>query len=341
MAFASPGNRSRSPGPSCSGASTRSASRPGAFPIPRWTGLRLLVEKGSLEVEQAQRDAASAVSNQKIKENDCKAAQEKLDRHRISAPIAGVVVRVYRNRGEWVKPGEPVVRILRLDRLRAEGFLKSRDLTPGLQGRTVKLAVDLPGDAGREFLGKISFVDPEVDPVNSQVRVWVEVQNQDLRLRPGMQAKMIMPPRQDRNGAAKFPKIMAASSALRLGKHVSEAAAHRPLTLRARPDLVIVPQVSWPRSLLAGQGPSRPEVLPSSRRGACLAADAGRTNEPGRGQAPLRSGVCPAPRQRRSRSTPFSAGFTKWDCCWSMCRDRAGNSSSAARAGRSSSGWPR
>ncbi len=158
--------------------------------------LRLLVEKGSLEVEQAQRDAASAMSNQKIKENDCKAAQEKLDRHRISAPIAGVVVRVYRNHGEWVKPGEPVVRILRLDRLRAEGFLKSRDLTPGLQGRTVKLVVDLPGDAGREFLGKISFVDPEVDPVNSQVRVWVEVQNQDLRLRPGMQAKMIIPPQE-------------------------------------------------------------------------------------------------------------------------------------------------
>ena len=103
---------------------------------------------------------------------------------------------VYRNHGEWVKPGEPVVRILRLDRLRVEGFLKSRDLTPGLQGRTVKLVVDLPGDAGREFLGKISFVDPEVDPVNSQVRVWVEVQNQDLRLRPGMQAKMIIPPQE-------------------------------------------------------------------------------------------------------------------------------------------------
>jgi macrolide-specific efflux system membrane fusion protein len=156
--------------------------------------LRLLVEKASLEIEQAQRDFASAASTRQIKENECKVAQEKLDRHRISAPIAGVVVRAYRNRGEWVKPGDPVVRILRLDRLRAEGFLKARDVTPDLQGRAVKLAVDLPNDPGHEFPGKITFVDPEVDPVNSQVRVWVEVQNQDLRLRPGMQAKMVVTP---------------------------------------------------------------------------------------------------------------------------------------------------
>jgi multidrug efflux pump subunit AcrA (membrane-fusion protein) len=156
--------------------------------------LRLLVEKGDLEIEQAQRDFVSAASSRQIKENEYKVALEKLKRHRVSAPIAGVVVRVYRNCGEWVKPGEPVVRILRLDRLRAEGFLKARDLVPNLQGRAVKLMIDLPNDPGHEFPGKITFVDPEVDPVNSQVRVWVEVLNQDLRLRPGMQAKMVIAP---------------------------------------------------------------------------------------------------------------------------------------------------
>ena len=67
-------------------------------------------------------------------------------------------------------------------------------MAPDLQGLAVKLTVDLPNDAGHEFPGKITFVDPEVDPVNSQVRVWVEVLNQDLRLRPGMQAKMVMLP---------------------------------------------------------------------------------------------------------------------------------------------------
>jgi multidrug efflux pump subunit AcrA (membrane-fusion protein) len=43
-----------------------------------------------------------------------------------------------------------------------------------------------------EFPGKIVFIDPEIDPVNAQVRVWVEVPNPGLRLRPGMRANMTL-----------------------------------------------------------------------------------------------------------------------------------------------------
>jgi macrolide-specific efflux system membrane fusion protein len=152
--------------------------------------LRLLVDKGGVEVEQAGHEFAVAAFTHQIKINESQAAEEKLNRHRITAPLGGVVVQVYRHRGEWVKPGETVLRILRLDRVRAEGFLKSPDVSPALQGREVKLTVDLPNEPGQEFPGKIVFLDPEIDPLNSQVRVWAEVQNEALRLRPGMRAKM-------------------------------------------------------------------------------------------------------------------------------------------------------
>jgi multidrug efflux pump subunit AcrA (membrane-fusion protein) len=33
-------------------------------------------------------------------------------------------------------------------------------------------------------------VDPEIDPVNRQVRIWVEVDNPRLQLQPGMRAEM-------------------------------------------------------------------------------------------------------------------------------------------------------
>jgi macrolide-specific efflux system membrane fusion protein len=124
-----------------------------------------------------------------VKENEYQAAQERVKRHRITAPISGVVVQINRRLGEWVKPGEAVVRILRLDRLRAEGFLKACYLSDGLQGRQVTLVVDLPDEPGAEFPGKIVFLDPEIDPVNGQIRIWAEVQNKGLRLRPGMRAK--------------------------------------------------------------------------------------------------------------------------------------------------------
>jgi multidrug efflux pump subunit AcrA (membrane-fusion protein) len=158
--------------------------------------LRLLVERVGLEVEQAEREFEIAGYTRQIKESAYEAAREKVERHRITAPLSGVVVQVNRHQGEWVEPGEMVMRILRLDRLRAEGFLDVRYLRHDLREWQVKLTVDLPGAAGAEFPGKVVFLSPEIDPVNSQISIWVEIENKDLRLRPGMRAKMtiVVPP---------------------------------------------------------------------------------------------------------------------------------------------------
>ena len=87
--------------------------------------LRLLVEKSGLEVEQAEHEYAVAKLMLQAKEGEYRLAQQKAQRHQVPAPLDGMVVQVYRHRGEWVKPGEPVVRMLRMDRLRAEGFVKA------------------------------------------------------------------------------------------------------------------------------------------------------------------------------------------------------------------------
>jgi len=154
--------------------------------------LRLVVEKAVLEVEQAEHELRVAALTQRMMESDHRAAQQRVKRHTITAPFAGVVVQVNRHRGEWVKPGDSVVRILRLDRMRAEGFIKMSSWREDLQGSSVRLLVDLPKAQSVEFSGKVVFVDPEIDPVNAQVRIWAEVENRGLQLRPGMRAKMIL-----------------------------------------------------------------------------------------------------------------------------------------------------
>ena len=126
--------------------------------------LRLLVEQRQLEIEQREQDFRIAGLSQQLKENDYLAAQQKVKQHRITAPLAGVVVQVHRHRGEWVKPGEVVMRILRLDRLRAEGFVKLEHGIDDLQGRPVRVIVDLPNAPVAEFPGKVVFVDPEDRP---------------------------------------------------------------------------------------------------------------------------------------------------------------------------------
>ncbi|NLX55762.1 MAG: efflux RND transporter periplasmic adaptor subunit [Planctomycetaceae bacterium] len=154
--------------------------------------LRLIVEKARLELEQSEHEFTIAGFNHRVKENDYQAAQQLVEQHKITAPLAGVVVQVHRHRGEWVKPGDAVVRILRLDRLRAEGFVPMEHWSHDLQGRPVRVLVDLPTGAGVEVPGKIVFVDPEIDPFNAQIRIWAEVENSELQLRPGMKSRMIV-----------------------------------------------------------------------------------------------------------------------------------------------------
>jgi len=151
---------------------------------------QLTAEKADLEVERAERDFRMAKVNLAVKENELDFADERLERHAITAPLSGMVVEVHRRRGEWVEPGERVFRIVRIDRLRAEGFVDADQGRADWIDLPVVLTVRLRDDTEQQFNGTVVFVSPEIDPVNGQVAVWAEVENKDLLLRPGLRATM-------------------------------------------------------------------------------------------------------------------------------------------------------
>jgi len=153
--------------------------------------LALAYQRSILEIEQAEHSLDNETLNRDLKREELKAAGQQLQRCQVVSPLRGMVVEINVCRGEWVEPGEPAMRIIRLDRLRAEGFLDAKLATPGLQGRPVKLVVE-ESEAMHTFPGEVVFVSPEVDPVNRQVRVWAEIENKDLRLRPGLRARLIV-----------------------------------------------------------------------------------------------------------------------------------------------------
>lgn len=151
--------------------------------------LRLTTEKALLAIEQAELDQAVARLGMRQKEAELETARLKLQRHRLLAPFAGMVAEIRSARGEWVNPGDTVLRLVRLDRLRIEGFVPARQLG-ARQGQSVAVFVDVPG-RGRTRLGAtLTFVSPEVNPVNGQVLIWAEVDNQELLLKPGQTATL-------------------------------------------------------------------------------------------------------------------------------------------------------
>ena len=125
-----------------------------------------------------------------------KAAQEDISRRQITAALDGVIEKVYRRKGEWVQPGEPVVKVMRVDSLWIEAFIDATLYTPGmLRGKTVDVTVGLPGRQVK-LEGKIVFASEDVQP-GPQFLVKAEIQNsQDARgdwlLRPGLTADMMI-----------------------------------------------------------------------------------------------------------------------------------------------------
>ena len=128
---------------------------------------------------------AQAKLTLQLKKHDLDRAKLMWERRTIKAPFPGMIVQLKRQRGEWVDAATPVVRLIRLNRLRAEGFISSQTAASKLVGRPATFFVD-----GTRHEGTLSFVNPEIDPVNQQVRVWAEIDNKDLTLRPGQTGKL-------------------------------------------------------------------------------------------------------------------------------------------------------
>ena len=120
-------------------------------------------------------------------------------RHQIRSPQQGVIVKLHRHLGEWVQQGEPVVHIIRIDRLWVQGYVAAADFHPDdLRGRDAEVSVALVGGRQRNFPGKVVFVDSIVQNVKTGGGFLVRAEVQNLKengfwvLSPGLKAKMII-----------------------------------------------------------------------------------------------------------------------------------------------------
>jgi multidrug efflux pump subunit AcrA (membrane-fusion protein) len=154
--------------------------------------LELDYQASKLKIEQSDHERMLATKTAMVKREEYYAADDAIERRRIDSPIDGVVTDVYVHEGEWVKPGDPVLRIVNLKRLRVKGFLKRADHDPNdVDGKTVSVKAYLDGGKMETFPGKITFISQEILDGESYA-VWAEVDNRKPEggkyylLQPGM-----------------------------------------------------------------------------------------------------------------------------------------------------------
>ncbi len=154
----------------------------------------LRAEQAELDLELARHQFDLATLTKELKAQELHLTKHNVEVRQILAPLSGVVVDVAKRPGEWVEAGEKVLRIVRMDRLRAEGFVQAASATRITHRAPAQIIVELPGQGARELSGEIVFVSPEVNPVNGQVRVWAEFDNHKSLIRPGLRGTMTIRP---------------------------------------------------------------------------------------------------------------------------------------------------
>jgi macrolide-specific efflux system membrane fusion protein len=162
------------------------------YPRAEVDRLQLVRDRANLEIDRAVH--LKAISQLEVAKNqiEIKQLQDILDKHQIQAPVSGMVVAMEKRVGEWVEPGTIVIRLVEIDRLRIEGFLQAEQADPKWLGAEAQVELQL---SGNRFVttAKLVFISPEVNPVNSQVRVHLDVDNRDGKLRPGLKPKVSIP----------------------------------------------------------------------------------------------------------------------------------------------------
>ncbi len=138
------------------------------------------------EVEHAKEGLAAEVAGEKHK-----AAQVRLELHRVVAYHDGVIVRRLRDEGEWTRAGEPVLQFMGMKEMKVQALVPIRGLSvSSLQGAPMKIEVPVNKGEVITFDAKIDYVSPEIE--QGKVRVSARVENQAIGgvwvLRKGMQA---------------------------------------------------------------------------------------------------------------------------------------------------------
>jgi multidrug efflux pump subunit AcrA (membrane-fusion protein) len=170
---------------------------PGAISEQELRRARFQYDRAEAQIQVAETDNRIAHQTVLIKQAQLDATQIELVKKKIEAPIQGQIVEVYKHVGEWVQPGDPVLRLVRLDRVRVEGFVYAAEAgRTELEGRPVRVKVYLPGEKEVVVNGRVDYASPVIEGSgrNRQYRIWTEIDNQfvdgNFLIQPGASAEL-------------------------------------------------------------------------------------------------------------------------------------------------------
>jgi membrane fusion protein (multidrug efflux system) len=155
-----------------------------------------LIEKGVIAQQQYDQVKANyqlAKARYQSAQAALKHAQKQLADTVIKAPFEGFITARLKDEGERIRGGLPgaeasVLQMENISLVRAIGYLPEREINAVTIGMDADVKVDALPD--KSFTGKVSVVNPRIDPVTRTFMVKVEIPNEDFVLKGNMFARV-------------------------------------------------------------------------------------------------------------------------------------------------------
>ncbi len=165
-----------------------------------------LVKSSTLATLEAAREKLRLLGLQKEQIEEIEKTGKSTDHLTIYSPIGGIVITKHANAGDYVETGAKIYTIADLSQVWVKLDAYELDMMWIRYGQAVEFTAEAyPGEV---FKGTISFIDPVLDDKTRTVKVRVNVDNSDGRLKPQMFVKAIV-----HSKIAAAGKVMAAEMA--------------------------------------------------------------------------------------------------------------------------------
>jgi membrane fusion protein (multidrug efflux system) len=143
-------------------------------------------ERLSQQDISSSQDRDNALAALQVAEANLKLAQARLAKTRILAPFEGVAGRRLVSPGAFLRTGDVITDLARIDSVKLSFAVPERYLSDLRRGATVTITtVAYPG---KEFKGVVDVLDPILDPQTRSAHLVALIPNPKRELRPGMSA---------------------------------------------------------------------------------------------------------------------------------------------------------
>jgi RND family efflux transporter MFP subunit len=147
-----------------------------------------LYEKALIESGEKKDEVVAAMKGLTQAEISVKIAQLDLEKTKITAPFSGIIADIQASPGEHVSVGRELFTLVNISRIKVHARVLESEIGKMQVGREVDLRFS--AYPGKVFKGKVSAISPIVNPEYKTCKVFVDVENPEEELKPGMHAEV-------------------------------------------------------------------------------------------------------------------------------------------------------